>query len=75
MGERLALLRKEDRDGDSGVMQYKAGIEEIQKKLDAEREQLRPVYARRLLAKLSRNRRPEGAAGHAGGRSWRRRRR
>ncbi|HVS38292.1 MAG TPA: hypothetical protein VMS17_22230, partial [Gemmataceae bacterium] len=51
MGERMALLRPDDRDNDTGVLQYKTGIEEIQKKLAAEREAMRPDYEKRVRAR------------------------
>ncbi len=51
MGERSALLRPEDRDGDTGVAQYRKGIEEIQTKLAEERQAQRPAYEKRLQEK------------------------
>ena len=52
LGERSALLRAEDRDGDSIMVQYRKGIEEIQGRLAAERQDLRPDYEKRLRARM-----------------------
>ncbi len=52
MGERLPVLRAEDRETDAGVVTYRKGIADIEKSLARERDDLRPDYEKRQRARL-----------------------
>ena len=52
LGERLPVLRPEDRETDEGVIAFRKGIADIEKSLARERDDLRPDYEKRLRTRL-----------------------
>jgi polysaccharide biosynthesis transport protein len=52
LGDRVSALPREDRENDTGAVQYREAISLLEKTLAGERDQLHPDYEKRLRSRL-----------------------